>query len=193
MTVPATEVAIVFVQRLIAMFVPPRRLLRLELRDGLPPGARTMVIVPVLLTSVVEVEELLERLEVSALANADPRLHFAILGDFVDAPAHDMPEDAAVLGAARSGIEALNHRMTPSGDSRFFLFHRERRWNARDRIWMGWERKRGKIEEFNRLLRGAHGHELCGPGWNARHAAVRALLSRARLGHTSAEGRGSAN
>ena len=153
--VPASEVALVFVQRLIAFLIKPRRLLRLDFKDGLPPHARTMVIVPVLLTSVTEVEELIERLEVSALANSDARLHFAILSDFVDATSREMPDDDALLEAARSGIEALNARFSASGESRFFLFHRERRWNARDRVWMGWERKRGKIEEFNRVLRGA--------------------------------------
>jgi cyclic beta-1,2-glucan synthetase len=153
--VPASEVATVVVQRLLAVLMPPRRLLRLEFKDGLPPHARTMVIVPVLLTTVSEVEELLERLEVAALANVDPRIHFAILGDFVDAPSRDMPDDVLLVDAARDGIHALNQRHGASDGSRFFLFIRERRWNERDRIWMGWERKRGKIEEFNRLLRGS--------------------------------------
>ena len=153
--VPASEAAIVVVQRLAALLIRPRRLLRLAFQDGLPPHARTMVIVPVLLTTVAEVEELLDRLEVAALANMDPRIHFAILGDFVDAPRREMAEDAVLIAAARHGIDALNQRHGQPDGSRFFLFHRERRWNARDRIWMGWERKRGKIEEFNRLLRGA--------------------------------------
>jgi len=153
--IPASEVALIFMQRLIALLIKPRRMLRLDFKDGLPPHARTMVIVPVLLTSVTEIEELIERLEVSALANSDARLHFAILSDFVDATSREMPDDEALLDAVRSGIEELNSRFSPSGESRFFLFHRERRWNARDRVWMGWERKRGKIEEFNRILRGA--------------------------------------
>ncbi len=153
--IPATEVAIVFLQRLFAIFIRPRRLLRLDFEHGLPDDARTMVIVPVMLTSTVEVEELLERLEVSALANSDERLHFAVLSDFTDAPHRDMPDDEALLAAARSGIDALNQRFSSGGISRFFLFHRERLWNAHDRIWMGWERKRGKIEEFNHLLRGS--------------------------------------
>ena len=152
---PASDVGTVLVQRLVAMYIRPRRLLRLDFEHGLPPDARTMVIVPVLLTSVVEVEELLDRLEVSALANSDARLHFAILSDFKDAAQREMPEDAAVLAAAASGIDALNQRFSQNGESRFFLFHRERLWNVRDGIWMGWERKRGKIEEFNHLLRGA--------------------------------------
>jgi cyclic beta-1,2-glucan synthetase len=153
--VPASEVAIIFVQRLAAMFIRPRRLMRLEFKNDLPSSARTMVIVPVLLTTVPEVEELIERLEVTAFGNVDPHIHFAILSDFVDAPSRDMPEDAAVLHAARSGIQSLNDRFSASDESRFFLFHRARQWNERDEIWMGWERKRGKIEEFNRLLRGS--------------------------------------
>jgi cyclic beta-1,2-glucan synthetase len=153
--VPASEVAIVFVQRIVAYFVRPRRLLRLELKDGIPPHSRTMVIVPTLLTTVPDIEELLERLEVAALANVGPRIHFAILSDFPDAPDREMPDDSALLAAARNGIEALNQRFSPSDETRFFLFHRERQWNSREQVWMGWERKRGKIEEFNRLLRGS--------------------------------------
>jgi cyclic beta-1,2-glucan synthetase len=151
----ASEMAIILVQRLVAAFVRPQRLLRLEFKDQVPPSARTMVIVPVLLTAVPEIEELLERLEVAAFANVDPHIHFAILSDFVDAPSRDMPQDEVLLDAARSGIESLNERFGASSESRFFLFHRARQWNERDGVWMGWERKRGKIEEFTRLLRGS--------------------------------------
>ncbi len=105
---PASEVAIALVQRLAARFAPPRRLPRLDLSAGIPEDARTLVVVPTLLTSVEGVERQLEHLEVLALGNLDPRVHFAILGDFADAAARDMPGDAAILAAARSGIEALN-------------------------------------------------------------------------------------
>ncbi|HUG53050.1 MAG TPA: glucoamylase family protein, partial [Vicinamibacteria bacterium] len=152
---PASELAIALVQRLAARLAPPRRLPRLDLADGVPAEARTMVIVPTLLSSVAEVKELIEHLEVLALGNLDPHIHFAILGDFTDAPAHDMPEDEAILAAAQDGVEALNGRLSDGRGDRFFLFHRERQWNPHEGAWMGWERKRGKIEEFNRLLRGA--------------------------------------
>jgi cyclic beta-1,2-glucan synthetase len=151
---PASELAIALIQRLAAAVVPPRRLPRLDLSGGIPDNARTIVIVPTLLTSVAEVRELIGRLEVLALANMDPRVHFALLTDFPDAPAREMPDDGSKLAAAREGIEALNARYADAG-GRFFLFHRARRWNPREDAWMGWERKRGKIEEFNRLLRGA--------------------------------------
>jgi cyclic beta-1,2-glucan synthetase len=152
---PASEVAIALVQRLAARFVPPRRLPRLDLSAGIPEDARTLVVVPTLLTSLEGVERQLEHLEVLALGNLDPRIHFAILGDFADAVACDMPADAAILSCARSGIEALNARLGQGRGDRFFLFHRARQWNAAEGAWMGWERKRGKLEELNRLLRGA--------------------------------------
>src|SRR5437667_345487 len=79
----------------------------------------------------------------------------AFRSDFADAESQDMPEDAAILSAVRAGVDDLNRRFGPEHTDRFFLCHRDRRWNAREHAWMGWERKRGKIEEFNRLLRGA--------------------------------------
>src|SRR5207302_1156999 len=79
----------------------------------------------------------------------------ALLGDFADAAAEEMPEDAAILEAALNGIEELNHKYTNSAEARFHLFHRRRLWNQSEGKWLGWERKRGKLHEFNRLLRGA--------------------------------------
>jgi cyclic beta-1,2-glucan synthetase len=152
---PASDLAIALVQRLAARLAPPRRLPRLEFAAGVPADARTMVIVPTLLSSVAEVSELLEHIEVLALGNLDPHIHFAILGDFTDAAARQMPDDEAILAAAQDGIGALNGRLSEGRGDRFFLFHRQRHWNPRQESWMGWERKRGKIEEFNRLLRGA--------------------------------------
>jgi cyclic beta-1,2-glucan synthetase len=152
---PASEVAAAVVQRLCVRFAPPRRLPRLDFLGGVPEGARTMVVVPTLLTSVDGVRELLEHLEVLALGNLDPNVHFAVLSDFADAPARDMPHDEAILTAARAGVEALNARHAEGRGDRFYLVHRVRQWNPGEGVWMGWERKRGKIEEWNRLLRGA--------------------------------------
>ncbi len=153
--IPSVDIAIALTQRFTAWALPPRRLSRLSFKNGVPDEARTMVIVPTLLTSVDGVAHLLEHLEVLALGNLDPRIHFAILSDFTDAAARDLPTDAPLLTAARDGIEELNRRFGPGHADRFFLFHRERRWNAPEHAWIGWERKRGKIEEFNRVLRGA--------------------------------------
>jgi cyclic beta-1,2-glucan synthetase len=155
LAIPAADIAITLVQRVIAWAIPPRRLPRLDFSDRVPDDARTLVVVPTMLTSTASVEALLEHMEVLALGNLDARIHFAILSDFADADAQDLPGDAPILAAARAGIVELNQRYGPEHADRFFLFHRTRRWNAREHAWMGWERKRGKIEEVNRLLRGA--------------------------------------
>jgi cyclic beta-1,2-glucan glucanotransferase len=152
--VPASELTIQVLQRLISYLIPPRRLPRLEY-ETVPPSARTMVVVPTVLDSVDRVDDLIAHLEVQALGNVDPHIHFAILSDFRDAPVATLPRDAEILEAARARIAALNTKHANGGGDRFFLFHRLRQWNERERLWMGWERKRGKIEEFNRLLRGA--------------------------------------
>ena len=152
--VPASEFTTQILQRLLSRLVRPRRLPRLEY-DLIPPEARTMVIVPTILDSVARVRELAEHLEVQAAGNLDPHIHFALLSDFRDAMSETQPQDEEILAEARDAITALNARYPGDAGGRFFLFHRKRLWNEREQLWMGWERKRGKIEEFNRMLRGA--------------------------------------
>jgi cyclic beta-1,2-glucan synthetase len=151
--VPASELAVLLMQRLVTAWIPPHRLPRLDFEGGIPEGARTMVVVPVLLGSVGEVERMVAHLEVQALGNLDPHLHFAILSDFKDAQSLELAGDDAILAAAVAGIEELNLRHRPSGNDRFHLFHRDRRWNASQGAFMAWERKRGKLEQLNRRLR----------------------------------------
>ena len=100
---PASELAIAFVQRVAARLAPPRRLPRLDFTSGIPESARTLVVVPTLLTKISDVAERIEHLEVLALGNLDPRIHFAILSDFADAASREMPDDDAILSAARAG------------------------------------------------------------------------------------------
>ena len=155
--VPASDLAIALLNRSVTALVTPGVLPRLELRDGVPPHLQTMIVVPMLLTGGAEVEKQIERLEVHYLANPDGDLRFAVLSDWMDAPTDSMPGDDDTLGAAREGIARLNrrHGAAPDGGERFLLFHRRRLWNKSERAWMGWERKRGKLHELNRLLRGA--------------------------------------
>ncbi len=153
--VPVSDAVVAAVQTLVTRLVRPGRLPRLALTDGVPASARTMVIVPTMLTSAEGVDALVAHVEVLALGNLDPHVHVAILSDFADTVGADHSGDAALLARARDGIRGLAARFGPGHDDRFFLFHRDRRWNEGEGAHIGWERKRGKIEEFNRLLRGA--------------------------------------
>ena len=152
---PASELAVGLVQRLVAALAAPRRLPRFSFDGGVPDTARTLVVVPTILDSVAAAVALFEHLEVQALGNSDANIHFAVLADFSDSTRPRDPEDAAIVGAARDAVRELNARHNGNGGERFWFFHRERRFSESEGIWMGWERKRGKIEEFARLLRGA--------------------------------------
>ncbi len=152
--VPAVTIAIYLVNWLVTRLLPPRILPKLDLREGIPLQCRAMVVIPALLTQPAEVESLLSQLELHYLRNADPHLTFALLTDFADAPQEHLPEDEALIAQARRGLQALNRRYPRHP---FYLFHRRRLWNASENAWIGWERKRGKLHEFNRLLRGDRG------------------------------------
>jgi cyclic beta-1,2-glucan synthetase len=154
--VPISEAAVVLVNAGVTRRLGPQALPELELRDGVPPSLRTMVVMPTLLSTRAEVEEQIERLEVHALANSDGDLRFALLSDWRDAPAEHVDGDDEILGAAREAVARLNQRHGPAADGdRFLLLHRRRVWSESESLWIGWERKRGKLHELNRLLRGA--------------------------------------
>ncbi|MBI2963160.1 MAG: hypothetical protein HYY35_05345, partial [Deltaproteobacteria bacterium] len=153
---PASDLAIALVNRAVTEIIGPRSLPKLELRQGVPASLRTIVVVPALLTSEDEIDELIDRLEVHYLANPDGVVHFALLSDWTDSTAEHGPGDDDLLAAATAGIARLNarHSAVPGGGGRFFLLHRRRVWNQSEGKWIGWERKRGKLRELNRLLRG---------------------------------------
>ena len=154
---PASDLAIALLNRGVAALLPPRVLPRLELRDGISRDLRTLVVVPTLLADRAEVDEVVERMEVHYLANPEGDCRFAVVSDWRDAPTETAPGDEETLAAAREAIARLNRRHGPAvgGGDRFLLLHRRRCWNESERCWMGWERKRGKLHELNRLLRGA--------------------------------------
>jgi cyclic beta-1,2-glucan synthetase len=155
--IPAMEAAVTLVNRAVTIFMLPAPIPGLELHDGVPESLRTIVVMPTLLTTRAELEEHIERLEVHYLASPDGELRFALLSDWCDSASESATGDDELLGAAADAIARLNdrHGPAPDGGARFILLHRRRVWDAAEGKWMGWERKRGKLHELNRLLRGA--------------------------------------
>jgi cyclic beta-1,2-glucan synthetase len=150
----ASQLAVAAMNWLSTLLVKPRLLPRLDYSSGIAPECRTMVVVPTMFTDRAGVDRLIETLEIHHLANRDQHLHFALLTDFRDAAEEVMPDDEDLLERARAGIRTLNRRYSSERSGLFFLFHRPRRWNPGEGRWMGYERKRGKLMEFNALLRG---------------------------------------
>ena len=154
---PASDIAITVVNKVLMRLFWPRHLPRLELAD-ISESLRTFVAMPVMLTSEEGIEEEIRQLEAHYLANPDGEVYFTLLSDWADAHHEHMPQDLYLLEKARTDIAELNARygLSVSGQTRFYILHRKRLWNAAEGRWMGWERKRGKLHEFNRLLRDAH-------------------------------------
>ena len=190
--IPASELALCFLNHTITLLVKPKPLPSMNTEKGVPASARTMVVIPMLFTkytthrqalarrsphtvppcltlalplltpltssvlllsaySTRQLGEILDNLEIHFLANQDEQLSFALLADYTDADTETTPNDRPLLTFALDRVAALNRRY---GGERFFVFHRHRQWNASENRWMGWERKRGKIHEFNQMLRG---------------------------------------
>ncbi|MDQ6621616.1 MAG: cyclic beta 1-2 glucan synthetase, partial [Pseudomonadota bacterium] len=172
----ASQLAVTLVNWLATLLVIPHSLPRMDFSAGIAAEARTLVVVPTMFTSAREIEDLVEALEVRFLANRDAHLHFGLLTDFADAHEESLPADEQLLRLAETRINDLNEKYAPgrhalgteSGNANddearqsipasvFYLFHRPRLWNAEARIWMGFERKRGKLSDLNALLRGGH-------------------------------------
>lgn len=152
--IPATEMAVGLVNFTVTCWLPPRLLPKLEFRDGVPSSHATLVVIPAMLGSAKELESLINRLELHYLANPDRSLRFALLLDYHDAKEQHMPGDRALLAAAIAETQRLNKKYHSTEAGPFYLFHRARKWNESEGRWMGWERKRGKLVELNRWLRG---------------------------------------
>ena len=160
---PAADAAVAIVHQIVHLVVPAARLARLDYERAVPADDRTLVVVPLLLGSLDGVAQALDHIEVQYLANKDPQVRFALLGDFLDSPTEHAPGDAAIIDAAVAGIRALNAAhggdgSEPGAEAPFYLLHRARSFNAADNVWMGWERKRGKLVELNAFIGGLDDH-----------------------------------
>jgi cyclic beta-1,2-glucan synthetase len=165
---PASDAAVALVNGGATRRVAATALPALALEEGIPESLRTLVAIPIMLTSEEAILGQVRLLEVLHLANNDGELSFVLLSDFADSPTQTQPDDAALLIVAAAAIDRLNARHGPAaGGARFRLLHRKRLWNPGQEKWMGWERKRGKLHELNRLLRGAADTNFiptpCGP------------------------------
>jgi cellobiose phosphorylase len=152
--IPASEIVISVINSCINRFVQTSAFPKLELKQGIPEELSTMVIVPTLIPNIKRTIALIDNLEVFFLANKSGSIYFSLVGDFKDANEKLMPEDELIVKAALKRIDELNSKYAANGIPKFYFFSRGRQFNQKQNKWMGWERKRGAIIEFNRMLRG---------------------------------------
>ena len=183
----ALDAAMAIANNSITIRFSARPLPELDLADGISADLRTLVVVPIILTTRTAITEHVEQLEIHHLASLDGDVSFALLSDWADAASERVEGDEALLESAVEALRRLNLKYgpAPAGD-RFLLLHRRRLWNEAQGVWMGWERKRGKLHELNRLLRGAIDTSFCRRRQAAHRSGRRALCDHARCRYAPA-------
>lgn len=156
--IPALSIAVFIVQNIFIRMIHPRSQLSLDFTEDIPEQFRTVAVMPVILERIEQIQTYSDRLELNYLANRQDNLFFAMLADFGDAPNETMPKDSAIQEAAILALQRLNDKYA-GNETRFWLLWRDRKWNSSQKCWMAWERKRGKLEEFNALLAGEAGSD----------------------------------
>lgn len=152
---PATDVSINFINWLLNHAFKPSFFPRIELKGSIPDEFSTMVVIPALLPDEKRALSLIDNLEVYYLSNREKNLYFALAGDYKDSDEKDMPGDDNIVNSAKNRINELNKKYSKDGNDIFYFFHRHRQYNERQKKWMGWERKRGALVEFNDMLLGS--------------------------------------
>lgn len=150
--ISSSQLAVSLINFIYTLWVKPVLLPKMNYGEGIPEEAKTLVIVPSMLISMGEVESLVEALEVRYLANKNSNLYFGLLTDYKDAARETLEEDDELLASAIERIKELNKKYVHNGGDVFFLFHRPRLFNPSEKVWMGYERKRGKLAALNQFL-----------------------------------------
>ena len=150
--IPTSQLALEVVNYLITRLLPPRTLPKMDFEaSGIPDAFRTLAVVPVMLVDEETIRAEAEKLEIRYLANKEANVLFSLFTDYTDSEQAHREDDERLLQTAIESLESLNRRY---GGERFFLFHRNRTWSESEQKYIGWERKRGKLEELNRLIDG---------------------------------------
>lgn len=153
MIIPSSEITIALFNWNIAKIVPPTYIPKMDFKDGIPEEAKTVVVIPSLLTSKNRTKELLEQLEVYYLANRDKNIYYALLGDFKDAITEEDNMDKEINSIGIEEAKRLNDKYFKDDEKHFFFLNRKRVFNDKEKVYMGYERKRGKLMEFIALLK----------------------------------------
>lgn len=150
---PATQGGVDLINNTVTALMHAESLPKIDLSKGVPDDAITLVVVPTLLLNEIQVRELFDELEARYLSNQDPNIHFGLLTDLPDTKARPLDEDSNPLAQlAADCVDHLNAKYPRTKGGAFFLFHRYRVFNSRQGVWMGWERKRGKLLDLNKFL-----------------------------------------
>ncbi len=150
--ISVSQLAVFLVNWISSLLLRPDKLPKLDFSKGIPRHCQTIVVIPTLISTKEGIDKLLSDLEIHYLSNRERNLFFGLLSDYSDADSKELPGDEVLLEQARKGIQHLNKKYASANNTLFYLFHRNRTRNNKEKQWMGYERKRGKLMAFNRFL-----------------------------------------
>ncbi len=150
--IPFSVLSLGIINKIITTLFPAVTPPKMEFKDGIPDKYKTAVVVPCMVGTSEDLHGLAEALEKRYLTNKEKNLFFALLSDFPDSPLEKAPHEAKLLQEMKKVIDDLNNKYSNGLNDIFYIFHRKRKYNNIEKVWMGWERKRGKLEEFNKFI-----------------------------------------
>ena len=155
--VPASQGGVDLVNNTVTALMKAQSLPKIDYSKGVSKDATGLVVIPTLLLNEAQVRELFDELEARYLSNQDPNIHFGLLTDLPDSEVRPLDESTNPLAQlAAQCVDHLNAKYGHEKGGSFFLFHRHRVFNSRQGVWMGWERKRGKLLDLNSFLLRQH-------------------------------------
>ncbi len=154
--IPSSEIVIQVMQYVLSKVVKPKPIPKLDYSHGIDEQHKTMVIIPTILKSKEKVQELMRKLEVFYLANQSENIYFTLLGDCSESSQRQEEVDLEIMKEGEEQVKNLNAKYEQKQDKMpiFSFIYRKRVWNEKEGSYLGWERKRGMITQFNDYLLG---------------------------------------
>ena len=148
--IPIYEISVKIINYILGKIIKPKKIPKMNLENGIGTDNKTMVVIPTILNSEAKVKEMIQKIEIYHLANQDENLYFTLLGDCTTSEKKVENEDEQIINCGKTEVEKLNQKYKTT--NKFNFLYRKRRWNEGEEQYLGWERKRGLLLQFNDVL-----------------------------------------
>ena len=156
LVIPVSQLFVKIFNQILIRFVPTNPLPKLDYSKGIPDDAKTMVVIPTIISSTDKIAKMFDTLETFYIINKTDNLYFTLLGDVKASDQEVLDSDSELAQFGREYAEKLNKKYKKEI---FFFLYRKRFWNEKENCYLGHERKRGALLQFNELLLGHMGKQ----------------------------------
>ena len=150
--IPISEIWLQILNYILVKIVKPKNIPKLDFQEEIPKEYSTIVAIPTIINSKQKVQELMHKLEVYYLANKTENLYFILLGDCTTSKSEKESFDEEITSEGIKCSKKLNNKYAKNLIPKFYFAYRNRTWNSGEKSFLGWERKRGLLCQFNSFL-----------------------------------------